>query len=48
MKTVYPSKKNEQLFKTGQLFMLVLSNHALETMNNEKHCHEKKKKKKST
>lgn len=45
MKTVYPNKKNERLFKTGQLFVIVMSNRALETMTNEKHYHEKKKKK---
>lgn len=45
MKTVYPNKKNEKLFKTGQLFVIVMSNRALETMTNEKHYHEKKKKK---
>lgn len=44
MKTVYPNKKNEKLFKTGQLFVIVMSNRALETMTNEKHYHEKKKK----
>lgn len=44
MKTVYPNKKNERLFKTGQLFVIVMSNRALETMTNEKHYHEKKKK----
>ena len=31
------------MFKTGQLFVIVMSNRTLETMTNEKHYHEKKK-----